>query len=177
MTDQTGEGKTTMNGASSRALTPARIALGRSGSGLPTNEVLKFSLAHAQARDAVHITFDAAGLAAAIEAIGLPTQQVSSAAATRESYLRRPDLGRRLDDASPQTLEIYAAKRFDLAIVIADGLSSTAIEANAEPFLEAFLPHFSDWACPWLRSLSQSERGSPWAMKSVSGSKRAWPWS
>jgi ethanolamine ammonia-lyase small subunit len=123
-------------------LTPARIALGRSGSGLPTREVLKFAMAHAQARDAVHTPFDVAGLAARVAALGLSTLQVSSAATAREVYLRRPDLGRRLDQASAQALDALAMPA-DLAIVIADGLSSTAVEANAVPLLQALTPRLT----------------------------------
>lgn len=140
MTDLTGQEKTDNEWRKLAALTPARIALGRSGSGLPTHEVLKFALAHAQARDAVHTAFDPEGLAAKLGAIGLDCLMVMSAAHRRGVYLRRPDLGRRLNDESRQALADQPAKRPDLAIVIADGLSSTAIETNAQPLLEAFLP-------------------------------------
>ena len=79
-----------------RRLTPARIALGRAGPALPTREVLAFALDHARARDAVHLPFDAAAVAAQVEALGLSTITIASAAPDRSTYLRRPDLGRRL---------------------------------------------------------------------------------
>ncbi|USQ94806.1 ethanolamine ammonia-lyase subunit EutC [Caulobacter sp. RL271] len=122
-----------------RARTPARIAIGRSGASLPTREVLAFSLAHAQARDAVHTPFDARGVAQAIAALEVATVQVDSAAGDRATYLRRPDLGRRLSDAS--RLAMAAAHGpCDLAIVVADGLSSTAVHAHAAPLIAALLP-------------------------------------
>ena len=74
-------------------LTPARIALGRTGSGLPTHEAMKFALAHAQARDAVHTPLAPAEITAGLEALGLPHLTVSSRAVSRHSYLLRPDLG------------------------------------------------------------------------------------
>ena len=122
-----------------RTRTPARIAIGRTGASLPTREVLAFSLAHAQARDAVHTPFDAHGVAAAIETLGVATIRVDSAAGDRATYLRRPDLGRRLSDASRAAL---ASQRgpCDLAIVVADGLSSTAVHAHAAPLIAALLP-------------------------------------
>ena len=120
-----------------RRHTPARIALGRSGSSLPTAEVLALALAHAQARDAVHTAFDAESVAAAIEVLGLATTIVDSAAPDRASYLRRPDLGRTLSAAGGAAL---ARGSCDLAIVIADGLSSTAVHAHAAPLVEALLP-------------------------------------
>jgi len=121
-------------------LTPARIALGRSGASLPTREVLRFGLAHAQARDAVHEPFRPEGLAVDLAALSLDTVMVESAARSRGDYLRRPDLGRGLSEESRGVL---AARRgaSDLAIIVADGLSSTAIHQNAAPFVTALLPH------------------------------------
>lgn len=120
-------------------LTPARVALGRSGASLPTREMLRFGMAHAQARDAVHAPFHADDVAGRLAALGPEVIQVDSAAGSREEYLRRPDLGRRL---SPGSREALTAKRgaFDLAIVAADGLSSTAIHQNVVPFVAALLP-------------------------------------
>jgi ethanolamine ammonia-lyase small subunit len=121
-----------------RALTPARIALGRSGAGLPTREVLGFALDHARARDAVHAAFDSKGLAERIEGLGHKTLTVSSVAPDRATYLRRPDLGRRLSGESAALLEARAGRGpADLAIVIGDGLSAAAVHAHAAPLLAA----------------------------------------
>ena len=131
-----------------RRHTPARIALGRSGASLPTHEVLAFSLAHAQARDAVHTAFSAQAVAEAIEALGLTALPVDSAAPDRATYLRRPDLGRRLSDASRALLSSRPSKPVDLAVVVADGLSSTAVHAHAAPLIAALLPliRAEDWS-------------------------------
>jgi ethanolamine ammonia-lyase small subunit len=130
-----------------RRHTPARIALGRTGSSLPTAEVLGFALAHAQARDAVHAAFDADGVAAAVEALGLETLIVDSAAPDRASYLRRPDLGRALSETGRAALAARRREACDLAIVIADGLSSTAVHAHAARLVQALLPavHEAGW--------------------------------
>jgi ethanolamine ammonia-lyase small subunit len=120
------------------AMTPARIALGRVGSGLPTHEVLRFALAHAQARDAVHTPFDAGTVEQGIAGLGFETLHVASAAPARDSYLRRPDLGRKLSDESRAALQARDGGPVDLALVVADGLSSTAVHVQAVPFLAAF---------------------------------------
>ncbi|MCJ2112671.1 ethanolamine ammonia-lyase subunit EutC [Methylobacterium sp. E-025] len=122
-------------------LTPARIGLGRAGSGLPTREVLRFGLAHAQARDAVHAPMDADATAQAIAALGFATLRVASRAADRATYLRRPDLGRALAEEGRQALEQAAGDPVDLAIVVADGLSARAVHEGAAGFLAAFKPH------------------------------------
>ncbi|TNC07583.1 ethanolamine ammonia-lyase subunit EutC [Methylobacterium terricola] len=122
------------------ALTPARIALGRAGSGLPTREVLRFGLAHAQARDAVHTPLDAAAVRAGIAALGFDTLAAASAAPDRATYLRRPDLGRRLDEASAAALAAAAGEPVDLALVVADGLSARAVHEGAVPLLSALKP-------------------------------------
>jgi ethanolamine ammonia-lyase small subunit len=121
-----------------RGLTPARIALGRTGASLPTREVLSFALAHAQARDAVHAPFDLSGVAARAGALGFPTCAVSSGAPDRSIYLRRPDLGRRLSEESRAALTGWQPPPpGDLVIVVADGLSASAVHARATPLLEA----------------------------------------
>lgn len=120
-----------------RAATPARIALGRAGTSLPTAELLRFAAAHAQARDAVHIPLDLPALSLALQADGWLTTPVQSRAATREAYLRRPDWGRRLDAASADRLQLLTAAPVDLAIVVGDGLSATAVQRHAQPLLQA----------------------------------------
>ncbi|MGX5735415.1 ethanolamine ammonia-lyase subunit EutC [Bosea thiooxidans] len=122
------------------ALTPARIGLGRAGAGLGTGEALRFALAHAQARDAVHAALDEAALAGQLKTLGLDSITVASRAAGRASYLLRPDLGRSLDAASRAALEAKAITGCDIALVVADGLSASAIATQASVFLATFLP-------------------------------------
>lgn len=123
-----------------RTLTPARVALGRSGTALPTAEVLGFGHSHALARDAVHRELDVPRLGRDLAALGLDTLQVASAATDRATYLRRPDLGRQLSPDGASTLQAAAADEVDLAVVVGDGLSAVAVQANAVPLLAAMLP-------------------------------------
>src|ERR1700724_2139479 len=119
-----------------RRFTNARIALGRAGSSLPTAPLLAFNLSHAQARDAVHQPLDVAALHASLRASGFDTLDVESAAPDRDHYLRRPDLGRKLNDESTTRLRDYAAAALDVVFVAADGLSAYAAERHAAPLLE-----------------------------------------
>lgn len=121
-------------------LTPARIGLGRVGSGLPTRAVLRFGLDHAQARDAVHAPLDAAALAGGLADLGLTSLTVASQAPDRATYLRRPDYGRRLRAEDRAALD-GAAAPVDLAVVVADGLSARAVQENAVPLVAAFQPY------------------------------------
>lgn len=120
-----------------RGLTPARIALGRAGASLPTAQVLAFGLAHAQARDAVHIPLDADALEAEARAAGWPTLRVCSQAPDRATYLLRPDLGRRVAPASAELLAAAPDQGADVLFVLADGLSATAVQHHALPVLAA----------------------------------------
>lgn len=124
--------------------TPARIALGRTGASLPTAEVLRFALAHAQARDAVHTPFDPARVEEEVRGLGFSTLRAESAAQARDVYLRRPDLGRRLSDESRARLAQAAGEPVDLALVVADGLSSAAVHAHTLPFLAALKARITD---------------------------------
>ena len=121
-----------------RRLTPARIALGRTGTSMPTSAQLDFQYAHAQARDAVHLPFDHRGLSSQLAERGRESLLLHSAATDRNSYLQRPDLGRKLSDESAQTLRDYALSHpggIDLAVVVADGLSALAVHRHTLPFL------------------------------------------
>jgi ethanolamine ammonia-lyase small subunit len=108
-----------------RAFTPARVALGRTGHSVPTGELLRFQLDHARARDAVWEELHPL-------ALGLPHILLHSAAADRHTYLRRPDLGRRLNAESRLRLQRGS---YDAAIILVDGLSAAAIQRHAAPLL------------------------------------------
>ncbi|MDF9775330.1 ethanolamine ammonia-lyase small subunit [Pseudomonas baetica] len=130
-----------------RRLTPARIALGRTGTSIPTHAQLDFQYAHAQARDAVHLPFDHAALSSQLAVRGRESLLLHSAATDRNLYLQRPDLGRKLSDASAQTLRDYAAAHpggMDLVIVVADGLSALAVHRHTLPFLARFEEQMAD---------------------------------
>jgi ethanolamine ammonia-lyase small subunit len=125
-----------------RSATTARIALGRAGGSLPTHEWLEFKAAHAAARDAVHNSFDAEGLAAEVTKLGVRTIVLDSSATDRFIYLQRPELGRRLSQDSRRRLETLAedARGADLAIIVSDGLSALAAHRQAAPVLADLLP-------------------------------------
>lgn len=122
-----------------RRFTSARIALGRAGGSLPTAELLKFSLAHAAARDAVHSTLDISKLCEALEPLGLPILHCTTCVSDRPAYLQRPDLGSRLDAPSRDALSHSAAQK-DLCVVISDGLSATAAQFHAAPLMLTLIP-------------------------------------
>lgn len=130
-----------------RQYTPARIALGRSGTSLPTTPHLEFQLAHARARDAVHHVLNIDALQDALKQRGLDVCLLHSAAENRPLYLQRPDLGRKLDDDSRkklQSLNTGASGAIDAVFVIGDGLSALAIEENAAQFLDVMVPKLKE---------------------------------
>jgi ethanolamine ammonia-lyase small subunit len=124
-----------------RAATRARIGLGLAGDSLALREALDLQLAHALARDAVHASLDDAALEAALHPH--PTLRVRSAAPDRGTYLRRPDLGRRLDSACR---DLLTPGGFDVAFVLADGLSATAVQRHAPAVFHACLARLGGWS-------------------------------
>jgi ethanolamine ammonia-lyase small subunit len=126
-----------------RRFTPARVALGRVGNGLPTSAHLDFQAAHAAARDAVHTTLDVTALLADLEAAGLPNIAVHSEAPDRRTYLLRPDLGRRLRDRAAIP-PLPGAMLF----VVCDGLSAAAVQHHAVPVLQHVVPRLAGAVAP-----------------------------
>ena len=122
-----------------RGLTAARIGLRRSGASVATRDMLDFQLAHARARDAVHAPLDETRLAADLAGLGLPVLSIASAAEDRQTYLMRPDLGRRLAVGADAVLAAHRGD-YDVVFVVADGLSARAVQLHALPVLSRVLP-------------------------------------
>ncbi|MCD5313865.1 ethanolamine ammonia-lyase subunit EutC [Kineosporia babensis] len=146
-----------------RATTQARIGLGRVGDGMPTRRVLEFRLAHAVARDAVHDPLDVDALVADLDRRGISAGPdrgkapasgstsatdessngrslgsaivVTSQAASRAEYLRRPDLGRLPADLSA----VAPSSPADVGFVLADGLSARALQTHGPALLAALI--------------------------------------
>jgi ethanolamine ammonia-lyase small subunit len=145
--------------------TQARIGLGRAGNALPTRHLLQFAAAHASARDAVHTRLDLEALEA-LEAkiqcagLGAPTV-VTSQAASRNGYLRRPDLGR-----LPKDLTAIPRTDSDIGFVIADGLSPRALLNHGLPLLCALRQALSAYtmAAPIIATHPRVALGDPIAM-------------
>jgi ethanolamine ammonia-lyase small subunit len=123
-----------------RDRTPARVALGHCGAGIPTSALLDFQLDHARARDAVHESLDLQRLAADLETS--PVIRVHSQAPDRITYLQRPDLGRRL---APECYDALPMGPYDVAFVLGDGLSARAVQRHAPSTLRAILRSLGEW--------------------------------
>ncbi len=128
-----------------KQFTPARIALGRAGISLPTRASLDFQLAHALARDAVNIPIDFKELDLSLSLLGFESLTLNTQAENQQHYLQRPDLGRVLSDAALTCLQQTTLISTEAVIVVADGLSSKAIEHHALPFLALLLPQLQGY--------------------------------
>jgi ethanolamine ammonia-lyase small subunit len=125
--------------------TEARVALGRAGSSLPTAAHLKFVGDHARARDAVWTAVDFDALAREVSELGLTPVRLCTEAEDRATYLRRPDLGRRLSAESQRVLaEAAVSPQGRIALVVADGLSAEAVQTNAIPVVRELLPRIAE---------------------------------
>jgi ethanolamine ammonia-lyase small subunit len=127
-----------MNGLG--AFTSARVGLGLTGDSLPLKPLLESRLAHARARDAVYFPLDSSSLMQELAEQGWPAHAIRTAAKNREEYLRRPDKGRRLDDASRTEVQA-AGGPCPLIFILGDGLSALAVHRHALPLLAGVIPH------------------------------------
>jgi len=120
--------------------TPARIALGRAGGSVRSETLLDFRLAHARARDAVHVPLDVGLLCDELAALGIDAHGVTTQTSDRRTYLLRPDLGRALSAASRRALVAQGWGPRDLVIVVSDGLSALAAEKQLPTLLSILIP-------------------------------------
>lgn len=121
-----------------KQMTDARVLLGRFGAGLPTRAAQSFLFDHARARQAVWSEVDWTSLRANLSDLDLEMVRVESQAQDRSVYVRRPDLGRKLSQGAAEHLTSLRADK-DVVIVVADGLSASAIDINAAPLLRAIV--------------------------------------
>jgi ethanolamine ammonia-lyase small subunit len=113
--------------------TPARIGVWRCGTRPLTDTWLRFRADHAVAQDSV--------LGEVPEEFPAKYNMVSvkSMCESKDEYLTRPDLGRKLDEESLNLIRSKCRKGAKLQIIVADGLSSNAVEANIPNLLPAML--------------------------------------
>lgn len=112
-----------------KKFTPARLGLWRAGSRYKTQSVLRFRADHAAAQDAVfsYVSDDF------VKEMGfIPVQTKAS---SKDEYLTRPDLGRIFDEETQKEISNVCAHNQKVQVVVGDGLSSAAIEANVKQFL------------------------------------------
>ncbi|MDJ1470879.1 ethanolamine ammonia-lyase subunit EutC [Cytophagaceae bacterium DM2B3-1] len=127
-----------------RQFTAARIALGHTGHSLPTDALLAFQSDHAQARDAVYSSLNKEQLIPELQPLVQTCICLTSQAQNRQQYLQRPDWGRKLSAVSKQKLIERNTTENDLSIVIADGLSASAINQHVVPLLSLLIPVLVD---------------------------------
>lgn len=125
-----------------KAFTAARIALGRTGTAEPLQAMLQFRLAHAFARDAVYAVLDRDTLLQELQALQQAVFLLHTQAGNRQEYLQYPDHGRRLNEQSIAQLKEFNSTGYDVCLVLADGLSATAVNTHAVPLVKLLLPLF-----------------------------------
>jgi ethanolamine ammonia-lyase small subunit len=123
--------------AAALARTPARLLVGRAGTAYRTDTWLRLRADHAAARDAVLADLDLLRDFGPDRVANYLLFWAGTRAKSRAEHLRRPDLGRRLDDESRALLPNRCPKKVDLQVVMGDGLSSQAVAAQAPGLLDA----------------------------------------
>jgi ethanolamine ammonia-lyase small subunit len=118
------------------ASTPARVLVGRAGSAYRTATALQLRADHAAARDAVHAQVDLVRDLGADRVARFGLFEVHTQVSSKTEYLQRPDLGRRLASEACDAVRANCPAGADLQVVIGDGLSATAVAAQAPALLD-----------------------------------------
>ena len=114
-----------------KSYTPARIGTWRAGVRYKTASILRFQADHAAAQDAVFTDVDPE----------LPKKmgflETQTSCTSKSEYLTRPDKGRVYDDEMIQLIKDHVKMKPKVQVIVGDGLSSTAIEANVPDIIPA----------------------------------------
>lgn len=122
--------------------TKARIGLGNVGGALPTGQILSLKLDHARAKDAVFSPLETEKLINELSIFNLPLFCLKSKAENKIEYLKRPDLGRRLDTFSLEILK-KSNDKADIVLVITNGLSAEAVNTQVIEVLKTIIPEIT----------------------------------
>lgn len=120
--------------------TKARIGLGHCGAAIPTKEWLNFLYHHASAKDAIYEEWNIEKSCEEIKSLGISAQILKSLAHDRSTYLRHPERGRALDNASKKSLP---HTENEIVLVMSNGLSSAAVNNHGGPLLKSLIAKFS----------------------------------
>ncbi len=112
---------------------PCRLGIGKAGARYKTDPQLQFRAAHSAAQDAVFSDVDAEF----VERMNLFTVQTQCD--SKDVYLTRPDLGRKLSEEGAKIVDEKCKKNPTVQVYVADGLSSAAVAANVADLLPAIV--------------------------------------
>ncbi|CAM2787646.1 ethanolamine ammonia-lyase subunit EutC [Levilactobacillus brevis] len=114
-----------------KSFTPARLGMGRVGTRYKTASVLRFRADHAAAQDAVFSDVDPQ----------LPKDmgflETQTTCTSKDEFLTRPDYGRKFSDETADKIKQSVTPNPKIQMVVGDGLSSAAIEANVKEIIPA----------------------------------------
>ncbi|MBP3311388.1 MAG: ethanolamine ammonia-lyase subunit EutC [Butyricicoccus sp.] len=117
-----------------KANAPCRLGIGKAGARYKTDPQLQFRAAHSAAQDAVFNDVDHDFIEKELGLFIVQTQCDS-----KDTYLTRPDLGRKLSEEAVATLKEKCKKSPTVQIYVADGLSGASVAANIPDLLPAIL--------------------------------------
>lgn len=112
---------------------PCRLGIGKAGARYKTDPSLQFRAAHSAAQDAVFSDVDQKF----VDDLGFFTVQTQCD--NKDTYLTRPDLGRKLNDEGVKIITEKCKKNPTVQIYVSDGLSSAAVAANVADVLPAII--------------------------------------
>lgn len=116
-----------------KAYAPCRLGIGKAGARYKTDPILQFRAAHSAAQDAVFSDVDQEF----VDKMGLFTVQTQCD--SKDTYLTRPDLGRKLSEDAVKTIKEKCKKNPTVQIYVSDGLSSAAVAANVADVLPGIM--------------------------------------
>ena len=122
-----------------KSKTPARLGAGKAGARYKTQSMLRMRADHAAAQDTVFTDVSEDFIKKNNFVF------VKTLCKDKDEYLTRPDLGRRFDSKEQEIIKKTCGNNPKVLIVVGDGLSSAAVEANVEDMIPAIKQGLSNY--------------------------------